>query len=52
MTTTLVLNAASSVLALAGVAGFSALRERRARRQAVVQVLYVITGNARQLPHS
>jgi hypothetical protein len=52
MTTILVLNAASSLLALVGIAGFFALRERRARRQAVVRVLYVTTCKARQLPHS
>jgi len=51
MTTILLLNA-SSLLALVGVAGFFAVRERRARRQAVVQVLYVTAGNARRLPHS
>jgi hypothetical protein len=43
MTTILVLNAASSLLALVGVAGFLALRERRARRETAVRVLYVTT---------
>jgi hypothetical protein len=52
MTTILLLNAASSLLALVGIAGFFALRERRARRQAVVQMLYVTTGTPRRLPHS
>jgi hypothetical protein len=52
MTTILILNAASSLLGLVGVAGFLAFRERRARRQAGVQVLYVTTGRARRLPHS
>jgi hypothetical protein len=52
MTTILILNAASSLLALVGVAGFVAFREQRARRRAVAQVLYVTTGRARQLPHS
>jgi hypothetical protein len=52
MTTILLLNAASSLLALVGTAGLFALRERRARREAVVQVLYVTTGTARRLPHS
>jgi hypothetical protein len=52
MTTILILNAASSLLGLVGVAGFLAFRERRARRQAAVQVLYVTTGRARRLPHS
>ena len=52
MTTILILNAASSLLGLVGLAGFLAFRERRARRQAGVQVLYVTTGRARRLPHS
>jgi len=52
MTTILLLNAASSVLAVVSTAGFVALRERRARRQPAVQVLYVTTGTARRLPHS
>jgi len=51
MNTILLLNAASSLLALVAVGGFFALRERRARRQAVVQVLHVTTGKARRLPH-
>jgi hypothetical protein len=51
MTTILVLNAASSLLALVGGAGFLALRERRARRQAAPQVIYVTTGGARRLRH-
>lgn len=52
MTTILLLNAASSFVALVGVAGFFTLRERRARRLAAVQALYVTTGRARRLPHS
>ncbi len=44
MTTILVLNAASSLLAVIGVAGLLAIRERRARRHAAVQVLYVTSG--------
>jgi len=52
MTTILLLNAASSLLALVGIAGFFAIRERRARRRPAVQVLYVTTGTARRLPHS
>jgi hypothetical protein len=52
MTMILLLNAASSFLALLGIAGFVALRERRARREPAVQVLYVTTGTARRLPHS
>ncbi len=43
MTTILVLNAASSLVALAGIAGFLALAERRARRETAVRVLYVTT---------
>jgi len=41
MTTILVLNAVSSLVALLGVAAFFALRERRARIRPAVQVLYV-----------
>jgi hypothetical protein len=52
MTTILLLNAASSLLALVGIAGFFALRERYSRRRPAVQVLYVTTGQARRLPHS
>ena len=52
MTTILILNAASSLVAVLGIAGFLAFRERRARRQPVVQVLYVTEGRARQLSHS
>ena len=52
MTTILLLNAASSLVALVGVAGFVALRKRRARRQPAVQVLYVTAGRAPRLPHS
>jgi len=51
MTTILLLNAVSSLLTLVGVAGFFVLRERRARRQAAVQVLHVTTGTTRRLPH-
>jgi len=51
MTTILVLNAASSLMALVGGAGFLALREGRARRQAAPQVIYVTTGGARRLAH-
>ena len=50
MTTILVLNAASSLLAVVGVAGFLAVRERRARRHAAVQVLYVTGGRPERLP--
>jgi len=50
MTTILVLNAVSSLGALLGVAGFLALRERRARRQPAVQVLYVTRVDSPKLP--
>jgi hypothetical protein len=50
MTTILVLNVASSLAALLGVAGFLALRERRARRRAAVQVLYVTRIDSPKLP--
>jgi hypothetical protein len=50
MTTILVLNAVSSLVALLGVAGFFALRERRARRQPAVQVLYVTAFDPPRLP--
>jgi hypothetical protein len=52
MTTILLLNAASSLSALVGIAGFFALRERHAPRRPAVQVMYVTTGQARRLPHS
>jgi hypothetical protein len=52
ITTILLLNAVSSLVALVGVAGFLGLREHRARRQAAVQVLHVTTGRARRLSHS
>jgi MYXO-CTERM domain-containing protein len=50
MTTILILNAASSLVALLGVAGFFALRERRARLRPAVQVLYVTGVNPPKLP--
>ncbi len=43
MTTILIFNAISSVLASAGVVGFVASRERKAAREAVVRPLYVAT---------
>ena len=53
MITILALNAASSLLAVLGIAGFLAFRERHARRHAAVQVLYVTTtGRTHRLPHS
>ncbi|HUA02921.1 MAG TPA: hypothetical protein VMB27_03390 [Solirubrobacteraceae bacterium] len=50
MSTILVLNAVSSLVALLGVAGFFALRERRARRRLAVQVLYVARVEPSKLP--
>jgi hypothetical protein len=50
MTTILVLNAVSSLVALLGVAGFFALRGRRARHRPAVQVLYVTRVNPPKLP--
>ena len=50
MTTILVLNAVSSLVALLGVAGFFALRGRRARRRPAVQVLYIARANPQKLP--
>ena len=50
MTTILVLNAVSSRVGLIGVAGFFALRERRARRGRAVQVLYVTRVDPPKLP--
>jgi hypothetical protein len=49
MTTILVLNAVSLV-ALLGVAGFFALRGRRARHRPAVQVLYVTRVKPPKLP--
>lgn len=50
MTTILILNAASSLLAVAGIGGYLALAKRRARRRVAVQVLYVTTGRTGELP--
>jgi len=50
MTTILILNAASSLVALLGVAGFFAHRERRARVRPAVQLLYVTRVNPSKLP--
>jgi hypothetical protein len=50
VTTILVLNAASSLVAFLGVAGFFGLRERQARRRPAVQVLYVTRIDSPQLP--
>jgi hypothetical protein len=50
MTTILVVNAVSSLVALLGVGGFFALRKWRARRRPAVQVLYVTRVTAPKLP--
>jgi hypothetical protein len=50
MTTILVINAVSSVLATVGIGGFLVRKNRRARRSVVVQPLYVTTGATRPLP--
>ena len=50
MTAILVLNAVSSLVALLGVGGFFALRQRQARRRPVVQVLYVARFEPPKLP--
>jgi hypothetical protein len=51
MTTILILNAASSLLAVAGIGGYLALAQRRARRRAAVQVLYVTRARTSGLPY-
>lgn len=50
MTTILILNAASSLVAVAGIGGFFALAQRRARRRPAVQVLYVTRARTSGLP--
>ena len=50
MTTILILNAASSLVAVAGIFGYLALEQRRARRRAAAQVLYVTRARASGLP--
>jgi hypothetical protein len=50
MTTILILNAVSSLLALGGIAGIVAFQARRARRDAELGVLYVITDTRGELP--
>jgi hypothetical protein len=43
MTTILIINAVSSLLALGGIAAIVGLQARRARRDAEIAVLYVTT---------
>jgi hypothetical protein len=50
MSTILVINAVSSALGAVGVAGFLVRKQRRARRDAVVEPVYVTTGTARPRP--
>jgi hypothetical protein len=50
MTTILVTNAVSSLLAAVAIGGFFVRRNRRTRRNAVVEPVYVTTGTARPLP--
>jgi hypothetical protein len=50
MTTILVINAVSSLLAAVGIGGLAVWRDRRVRREAIVLPLYVTTRAARSLP--
>jgi hypothetical protein len=50
MTTILIINTLSSLLAAAGIAAIVVLQTRRARRDAELSVLYVTTETRRQLP--
>jgi hypothetical protein len=50
MTTILVINAVSSLLATVAVGGLFVWRDRRVRREANVQPLYVTTRATRPLP--
>jgi hypothetical protein len=50
MTTILIINAVSSLLAAAGIAAIVVLQTRRARRDAELRVLYVTTESRQQLP--
>lgn len=50
MTTILIMNAVSSLLAAGGIAGIVVLQARRARRDAELSVLYVTTEPHRRLP--
>ena len=52
MTTILVINAVSSLLATVGAGAFLARENRRARRNAIVQPLYVTTRRAREATHA
>jgi hypothetical protein len=50
MTTILIINALSSLLAAAGIAAIVLRQARRARRETELGVLYVATDTRRQLP--
>jgi hypothetical protein len=50
MTTILIINAVSSLLAAAGIAAIVVLQTRRARRDAELRVLHVTTESRQQLP--
>jgi hypothetical protein len=50
MTTILILNAISSVLASAGVVGYVLRKERRAARETVVRPLYLSRGRTARRP--
>jgi len=50
MTTILLINAVSSLLAGAGVGGWFVHNKRRISRNAVVRPVYVTTGTPRPLP--
>jgi hypothetical protein len=50
MTTILIINAVSSLLAAAGIAAIVVLQARRARRETELSVLYITTDTRRQMP--
>ncbi|HET8979384.1 MAG TPA: hypothetical protein VFN87_14570 [Solirubrobacteraceae bacterium] len=50
MTTILVINAVSSLVAGLGIGGFYVRRNRRARAAAVTQPVYVTAGRTRRQP--
>jgi hypothetical protein len=50
MTTIIVINAASTVLAAVGIGGFLARQIRRERRKAMVRPVYVTTRTTPPLP--
>jgi hypothetical protein len=52
MTTILLINAGSTLLATVGIGGFLVRRSRQVRRKTEVQPAYVATGRPRPLPHA